>query len=189
MFLNILDKSMTSTFTKTVVSCFCFFRWLLSNFATEVDEGNFSCGLCHSASGSDQGARETCQPGWSTPSGARQVGEARVLMEPLCLSLHPCLSSLLYLFHSFSLSHKRHCDRIESLQLVEANKFIMEMAGERVETTGQSRKLECSVPFSICLCVYLSIWSIYFSIVQPPARGVWGIRHTSVVCVQVCVCV
>lgn len=66
--------------------------------------GNSSRGLCHSTSGSDQGARETCQPGWSTPNRARRDGGARVFMEPLCLSLHPCPSTLLCLFHSFSLS-------------------------------------------------------------------------------------
>ena len=68
--------------------------------------GDFSCGLCHCTSGSDQGARETCQPGWSTPSRARRAGGARVFMEPLCLPPHAPVSPLSFVsFILFSLPH------------------------------------------------------------------------------------
>ncbi len=66
---------------------------------------------------------------------------------------------------SLSLSFlSSHSHRIESSQLGDANEFITEMAGEQVEL-GQKKKRECSVLFSICLCVYLSDLSIYFSTV------------------------
>lgn len=108
-------------------------------------------------------------------------------MEPLCLSPRPCVSSLLYLFHSFSLPHKHHCDRLESMQLLEANKFVMEMAGEQLETTGQKKKLERSVPFSICLYVYLC--DLFISPSHRRLPGEPEGLDICLWCVQVCVCI
>lgn len=46
-----------------------------------------SCGLFHGTSGSDQWATETCQPGCSSPNGARRAVELGVWPEPPRLRL------------------------------------------------------------------------------------------------------
>lgn len=113
-------------------------------------------------------------------AGQDELGERGSLWS---LSVSPSTPVSILRFISFMLilSHTRHCDRIESSHLVDANNLIMEMAGEQTEL-GQRRKL-CLVSFSICFYVYLSDLSIFFSLRQTPANGVWRIRHMSVVCV------
>lgn len=190
MFIKIPHKSMTSAFTKTVVR-FVFFYvgfWVeKQNLQQREMRGIFPLGF---ATAHLEVIREPGRPvsqAGALLAGQDELGErgssrSRSVSRRTRVSLLRFISFILFL----SLTH--HCDRIESSKLRGANKFIMEMAGEQVELS-QRRKGERSVPFSICLYVYLPDLSIYFSVGQPPARGVWGIRHMSVVCGQVCVCV
>lgn len=105
-------------------------------------------------------------------------------MEPLCLSLHPCLSTSLCLFHAFSFPLTHHCDRIESSQLVDANKFIMDMAGEQTGL-GQRRKGEsCLSFFHLLIC--LSIYPIYLFI-SPLGSRLSGESEGLGICLW-CVC-
>lgn len=135
--------------------------------------GNSSRGLCHSTSGSDQGARETCQPGWSTPNRARRDGGARVFMEPLCLSLHPCPSTLLCLFHSFSLS-LTHTSLWQNWKLTTRRQQVYHREGRWTCWTRPEEKGESSVPF-FHLLTCLSVQSIYLFLHQAAACQ-WSLR-------------
>lgn len=130
---------MASTYSKTVVSLFRRLLVRKQNLQQRETRDFFSCGFCHSTPGNDQGARGTCQLGWSTPSGARRAGGERVFVEPLCLSW-------------FCLFHTHHCDTTGSSKLLDGSKFIKGNAGEQVEL-DQRRKGESCPSFRLLICV------------------------------------
>lgn len=96
-------------------------------------------------------------------------------------------------FFPLSLRLTHHCDRIDRKPNASRRQqvSVKEMAaGERVGLDPRRKGGKSSPCFHLLMCVSIHP-SIYFSIGQLSARGVWGIRCMCVVClcVQVCVCV
>lgn len=154
-----LPKSITSAFNSFLFFLYVSFWLEKQNLQQRERRGIFPVGLCHCTSGSDQGARETCQPGWRTPSGARWAGGVRGSLRSLSVSPFTLVSPFYFvsfILFCLSLSDTSFWLNRKLWAFVDANKFIREMAGEQVELS-QRRKFCLLFHLLSCLSIHLFI--------------------------------
>lgn len=182
---------MTSAFTKTVVSF--FFPFFFGSFWVEKQNlqqremrGIFPVGF---ATAHLEVIREPGRP--VSQAGALLAGQDELLERgsswslPVSLPAPPSLFSTLSLSFFLSLSHTSPW---QNWKLITCRRQrVYHGDGRWTSWTRLEEKRRMFCPF-FYLLMRLSDLSIYFSVGQLPASGDWGIRHTSVVCEGLCMC-